>query len=89
MTKPEIQNKLSSILKRLAPLTPAARSKAGLPSSAAARDSVPLDSVVVLQLVLAIEEEFGVTVEDEDIGPDNFGDLAALSAFVDAKLHAA
>jgi acyl carrier protein len=88
MTKAEIEKKLSSILKRLAPLTPA-DSKAGLPSSSAGSNTVPLDSVVVLQLVLAIEEEFGVTVEDEDIGPDNFGDLAALCAFVDAKLHAA
>lgn len=87
MTQPEIQKKLSSILSRLAPLTPAV-AKARQLSSSGEANAVPMDSVVVLQLVLAIEEEFGVTVEDADIGPENFGDLASLCAFVDSKLQA-
>ena len=89
MTLPEVKKKLFTILNRLAPLTPAVASTAASGSVAGDNQAVPLDSVVVLQLVLAIEEEFGVTVEDMDIGPENFGDLAALCAFVNAKLQAA
>lgn len=87
MMLPEIKNKLSTILNRLAPLTPAVASTAASGAGAGDNHAVPLDSVVVLQLVLAIEEEFGVTVEDMDIGPENFGDLAALCTFVNSKLH--
>ena len=87
MTLPEVKKKLSTILNRLAPLTPAVASTAAS-GAVAGNHAVPLDSVVVLQLVLAIEEEFGVTVEDMDIGPENFGDLAALCTFVNSKLHA-
>lgn len=86
MTPPEIKKKLSAILNRLAPLTPA-ESAAGA-GTMGRNETVPLDSVVVLQLVLAIEEEFGVTVEDMDIGPENFSDLASLCTFVNSKLHA-
>ena len=86
MTKPEIQKKLSSILSRLAPLTPT-ESKTQQLSFSSENSAVPLDSVLVLQLVLALEEEFGVTVEDADIGPENFGDLASLCTFVDSKLR--
>jgi acyl carrier protein len=87
MTKPEIRKKLSAILRRLAPLT-LTESKTQQLSFSGESSVLPLDSVVVLQLVLAIEEEFGVTVEDADIGPETFGDLASLCTFVDSKLHA-
>ena len=87
MTKAEIREKLSSILTRLAPLTPLDADARSL-AFGADGSTVPMDSVVVLQLVLAIEEEFGVTVEDSDIGAENFGDLHSLCAFVEAKLGA-
>jgi len=44
------------------------------------------DSVTALSLILAIEEEFKITVEDEEIQPKNFGNLEALVQFVDGKL---
>lgn len=87
MNKAEIRKKLSAILARLAPLTPADGTARPMKFSGDG-ETVPMDSVVVLQLVLAIEEEFGVTVEDGDIGAENFGDLQSLSAFVEAKLGA-
>jgi acyl carrier protein len=87
MTKPEIRRKLSSIVTRLAPLTPENAAINPLAFTAES-DAVPMDSVVVLRLVLAIEEEFGITVEDGDIGPENFGNLGGLCAFVEAKLAA-
>ena len=88
MTATEIHKKLSAIVTRLAPLTPE-RGKTPPWEFSSTAGSVPMDSVVVLQLVLAIEEEFGVTVEDGDIGAENFGDLQSLCAFVESKLRRA
>lgn len=88
MNKAEIRKKLSSILTRLAPLIPA-DGKARPMQFSGDGETVPMDSVVVLQLVLAIEEEFRITVEDGDIGPENFADLQALCSFVETKLAAA
>ena len=45
-----------------------------------------LDSIAVMELVLALEERFGITVEGEDVTADVFETLASLTAFVDAKL---
>ena len=44
------------------------------------------DSVAALQLVLAVEEEFGIIVEDEDISPENLKSLDCLTRFVERKL---
>jgi acyl carrier protein len=85
MTNPDIRKKVSAILARLAPLTPENAKPRAL-EFAAGGDTVPLDSVAVLQLVLALEEEFGVVVEDNDIGAENFADLQSLCRFVEVKL---
>lgn len=47
-----------------------------------------LDSMAVIQLVTAMEEHFGISIQDEDISGKNFATLASLSAFVDSKLAA-
>jgi len=85
MEKPEIKNRVSSIVNRLAPLTPKSQSDQQLLLSSG-QSAIAMDSVAALQLVLAIEEEFGVTFEDGDICPENFGDLASLCRFVETKL---
>lgn len=41
-----------------------------------------LDSVAMLELIVGIEREFGVTVLSEDISPENFRDLESLSRFI-------
>jgi acyl carrier protein len=45
-----------------------------------------LDSMAVLELVMALEERFGITIEGEDVTADVFETLATLAAFVDTKL---
>jgi acyl carrier protein len=45
-----------------------------------------LDSMAVLELVLELEQRFGITIEDEDVTADVFENLASLAAFVDGKL---
>ena len=49
--------------------------------------SVPeLDSMAVVELVAALEERFGITIDDEDVTGDVFETLGSLAAFVDGKL---
>ena len=45
-----------------------------------------VDSMGVMQLVMFVEENFGVTVDDADIVPDNFDSVAQLSAYIHRKL---
>ncbi len=45
-----------------------------------------LDSMAVLELILALEERFGIAIEGEDVTADAFETLATLTALVDAKL---
>ena len=45
-----------------------------------------VDSQGVMELVMFVEEEFQITVEDEDITPDNFDSVSLLAAYVKKKL---
>jgi acyl carrier protein len=47
-----------------------------------------LDSFGVVQLVAAIEERFGITIDDDEFGAELFETVGTLSDFVDAKLAA-
>jgi acyl carrier protein len=44
-----------------------------------------LDSFAVIELVMALQERFGIDVEDEDVSAEVFETLASLTAFVDGK----
>jgi len=49
--------------------------------------SIPeLDSMAVVNLITALEEHFGITVEDDDISAATFDTLGSLTDFVAAKL---
>jgi acyl carrier protein len=41
-----------------------------------------VDSTGVLELVLFVEEAFGIEVDDDDVIPANFDSVAALAAYV-------
>jgi acyl carrier protein len=45
-----------------------------------------IDSTGVIELVNHIQERFAITVEDEDVIPDNFDSVNNLVAFVARKL---
>lgn len=47
-----------------------------------------LDSMAVLELVAALEQRFGITVDDDDVTAEIFETLGALAAFVQEKLQA-
>ena len=46
-----------------------------------------LDSMAVLELVLALEERFGIEIEGEDVTAEAFETLASLTAFVDGRVR--
>jgi acyl carrier protein len=48
-------------------------------------DSGLLDSTAITMLVSFIEDRFGVEVEDDELVPENFRSIAAVSAYVAAK----
>lgn len=47
-----------------------------------------LDSMAVLELVAALEQHFGITVDDDDVTGEVFETLGTLSDFVAGKLAA-
>jgi len=48
-----------------------------------------VDSVGVLELVLFVEETFGVTVDDQEITPDNFDSVNKLARYIRSKMQGA
>jgi acyl carrier protein len=51
-------------------------------------DKHVVDSTGFLELVTFIEESWGVTVEDDEMVPENLDSLANIDAFVSGKLRA-
>jgi acyl carrier protein len=45
-----------------------------------------LDSMAVLELVAALEQRFGITVDDDDVTAEVFETLGSLTVFVQEKL---
>lgn len=51
--------------------------------------SVPeLDSMAVINLITALEESFGISVQDDEISGATFESVATLTAYVGQKLDA-
>ncbi len=44
------------------------------------------DSMAVVNVVGALEERFGITIEDEEITADTFQTVGSLTRFVESKL---
>ena len=47
-----------------------------------------IDSTGILELVSYLEEEFSITVEDEDLVPENLDSLNNLIAYLGSKINA-
>ena len=47
-----------------------------------------LDSTGVLELVEFVEENFQISVEDDELVPDNLDSLGKISAFIAKKMNA-
>jgi acyl carrier protein len=58
-----------------------------LTRSTALLGSLPeLDSMAVITVIAALEERFGIMVDDDDISAETFATLGSLADFVDQKL---
>lgn len=49
-------------------------------------EGLGLDSVDALELVVALEKEYGITIESHEVGREVFASVASLSAFVAKRL---
>ena len=45
-----------------------------------------MDSMAVVSLITAMEERFGIAVDDDEISGDTFASVGSLADFVSAKL---
>jgi len=45
-----------------------------------------IDSTSVLTLVMFLEEQFNISVEDEELVPDNLDSIEKISSFVNRKM---
>lgn len=60
-------------------LTPASRILGAIPE---------FDSMAVVTVLTMIEDEFGLTIEDDEVSAESFETLGSLVSFVDAKVAA-
>lgn len=51
-------------------------------------EGLGLDSVDALELVLAIESEYGIQINDEEVGREAFASVQVLCAFINERLSA-
>lgn len=51
-------------------------------------EGLALDSIDALELVVALEKEFGIKVEDEEVGAKAFKNLSTLAEFINEKTGA-
>jgi acyl carrier protein len=64
-----------------------ADAKAALNQHSALLGSIPeLDSMAVVGIITALEEQFGIVVDDDEISASTFETLGTLAAFVQQKL---
>ena len=58
----------------------------GLKDDSSFLDNGIMDSTGVLELVTFLEEEFSVTVEDEDLIPENLDSINNVTAYLEKKM---
>lgn len=59
---------------------------ADIDTNASLIDAYGVDSVCLLELVVGLEEAFGIVIDDSDFDVRNFISVAALRNFVQARL---
>jgi acyl carrier protein len=58
----------------------------GLKDDSSFLDDGIMDSTGVLELITFLEEEFSVTVEDEDLIPENLDSINNVTAYLEKKM---
>lgn len=79
------EQQVKTILGEVLSLSDAARD--ALTPDSALLGSIPeLDSMAVVHLITALEDQFGIVVDDDEISATTFETLGSLTAFVAQKL---
>jgi acyl carrier protein len=47
-----------------------------------------LDSMAVVTVITALEDRYGIVIEDDEISAETFATLGSLATFVEEKAHA-
>ncbi len=79
-------NSTSRIRKFVLQTFPLAR-KRNVADSADLLDSGIIDSLGVLELVNFLQQEFAVTIDDDDLTPENFRSIECMAQFVERMLE--
>ena len=70
-------------------LSLSAEARDGLTEQSALLGSIPeLDSMAVVNLITALEEQFGIAVDDDEISAATFETVGTVVGFVEMKLAA-
>lgn len=87
MTPPrqEVLARVARLIDGLLP--PAAGDRAIEEDTGLLGQGIGLDSVETLQLVAAAEEEFGITVRDDELMPEHFRTLGTFATFIEQRLE--
>jgi len=78
---------LKEVLRVLDEVLSLAGRSAGFSRDTALLGAIPeLDSMAVVSLITALEDQFGMVVDDDDIDGSTFATVGSLSDFVSSKL---
>jgi acyl carrier protein len=58
-----------------------------VPESGLLGDLPELDSIAVVELLVALQDRFGIEIEDDEVVGDIFDTLGQLTAFIDSKVR--
>ena len=83
MTRDEIQLQVSRIVARFFDTGGGTSASNGL---VLLGEGGVFDSVTALELVLALEEAFGIVIQDADIRPEHLNSVERIAAFVESTL---
>jgi acyl carrier protein len=67
---------------------PTAGDVARLSDDASLLEAGVIDSVAMVDLIARLEKSYGITVAEDDMTPENFDSIAAISAYLAAKRRA-
>ena len=56
-------------------------------ASDAPLETLGMTSVVMIELVYAVEDRFSIAIADHEVAPDNFASIGSLVALVTRKCH--
>jgi acyl carrier protein len=83
MADQSIEDRIKVVLSREAMVD---RKPGDIPENARLIDDLGLDSVRIVELIVGIEDEFGVAIPDEELSLELFESVASLARFIRSRL---